>query len=304
MKKWRVILAASILALLLCVLGTGAWLYRSAHDAAEEIYQPLERETAPAFPQSTPQSQPLSVLILGIDERPQDSGRSDILMLLTFNPSRQSSLLLSIPRDTRVLLPGLGKEDKINHAYAFGGVDWAVESVERFLEIPVHYYVQVNMESFEKIVDLLGGVRVVVDRPFSYDDYTFEGEMRLDGEAALAYVRMRKEDPLGDLGRNQRQQQVLTSLLREGAKLTHWSKAPALLDLIRQYVKTNVGWEQMLQAQQYIGSLEQIHTLQLSGQGKIVDGIYYYLVDEEERKRISKLLRDHLELDRDIPDIL
>src|SRR5690606_15649276 len=103
---------------------------------------------------------PFSVLMLGVDERAGDKGRSDTMIVITVNSEKNSMEMLSIPRDTRLEIVGKGIDDKINHAYAFGGVEMAMNTVEKFLDIPIDYYIKVNMEGFKDIVDTVGGVSV------------------------------------------------------------------------------------------------------------------------------------------------
>ncbi|WP_322398685.1 LCP family glycopolymer transferase, partial [Clostridium perfringens] len=106
--------------------------------------------------------------------------------------------------------------DKINHAYAFGGVEMSGSSVENFLQYPIDYYIKVDMEGFSSIVDSLGGVTVNNNMGFAYAGYDFdEGKLNLNGDEALAFSRMRFEDPKGDLGRNTRQREVLKGILNK-----------------------------------------------------------------------------------------
>ncbi|RKJ22727.1 LytR family transcriptional regulator, partial [Butyricicoccus sp. 1XD8-22] len=98
--------------------------------------------------------------------RPGDRGRSDSIIVMTVNPKTESIDMLSIPRDTRVEIVGKGVDDKINHAYAFGGVEMSMNTVEKFLDIPIDYYIKLNMEGFKEIVDAVGGVDVNNDIDF------------------------------------------------------------------------------------------------------------------------------------------
>src|SRR5690606_27392907 len=131
-------------------------------------------------------------------------------IVLTVNPNKESIQMVSIPRDTRTEIIGKGFEDKINHAYAFGGMEMAIDTVENFLDIPIDYYVQVNMEGFKDLIDAVGGVTVENDLAFTQDGYHFpEGTITLYGDEALAFVRMRKNDPRGEFGRQLRQRQII-----------------------------------------------------------------------------------------------
>ncbi|MCS0543754.1 LCP family protein, partial [Aeromonas veronii] len=157
----------------------------------------------------------------GVDDTEGGLGRSDVLMLVTVNPKTKDISLISIPRDSRTYIPELGRKDKINHSFSNGGVTSTIETVTEMLDIPIDYYVQVNMESFKDIVDAVGGITVNNDLDFSYDGYTFnKGQLSLNGSEALAYSRMRKEDPRGDFGRQERQRQVIMGVIDKGASFS------------------------------------------------------------------------------------
>ena len=106
------------------------------------------------------EQQPFSVLLLGVDERDGDSGRSYSMIVLTVSPELETVKMLSIPRDTRTEIVGHNTVDKINHAYAFGGITMAMDTVENFLDIPIDHYIKINMESFGEIVDAVGEITV------------------------------------------------------------------------------------------------------------------------------------------------
>lgn len=164
------------------------------------------------------ENEPFSALILGVDERQGDQGRSDTMIVLTVNPELATTKMLSIPRDTYTELVGTNSKDKINHAYAYGGVKMAVSSVEELLDIPIDYVAKINMESFVEIVDIVGGIEVDNAFEFFYEDENFPvGQLELDGEKALKYVRMRYDDPEGDFGRQNRQKQVIQQVLKRVA---------------------------------------------------------------------------------------
>ena len=131
--------------------------------------------------------EPFSILMLGVDERDGDKGRSDTMIVLTVNPQKKSVKMLSIPRDTRTEIVGHGTQDKINHAFAFGGAKMSMDTVENFLDIPIDYYMKINMEGFKDIVDAVGGVTVQNDLDFSSDGVHFaKGSHTLNGKDALS----------------------------------------------------------------------------------------------------------------------
>ena len=207
---------------------------------------------------------------MGVDQRGADRGRSDSLILMTVNPTTQSVKMVSIPRDTRTQIVGKGTEDKINHAYAFGGVDMAVKTVENFLNIPVDYYIKVNMEGFKDIVDAVGGITVNNNLNFTYEGKNFsKGQLELNGTDALKYSRMRYEDPRGDFGRQERQRQIIQAVIEEGASVKSLTNYGHILGAISDNVKTNLTFDEMKDIQSnYKEARNNLEQLQVSGEEK------------------------------------
>ncbi|XID92826.1 LCP family protein [Paenibacillaceae bacterium WGS1546] len=233
--------------------------------------------------------EPFAILLLGVDERPGDRGRSDTMILLTVQPRSGKAVAVSIPRDTRTRMPNSGKYDKINHAYAFGGASLSVEAVEQLFGVPIAYYMKTNMEGLVNIVDTVGGVDVDNPKAFEYEGYSFPaGRQHLNGEEALAYSRMRKQDPQGDFGRTQRQRQILASSVDRLSSAGSIVKLPKLLSHLSAYVRTNLTSGNMADlVTRYRPAIADVEILGVQGSGKIIDGIYYYIVAPEERRRIQ-----------------
>ena len=172
------------------IIGGGIYaynIYSSVSKTLDEVHKPLKRDEGNKQEEKISNSEPVSILLLGADERGEDKGRSDSLMVITLNPKTNSMKTVSIPRDTYTEIVGKGKKDKINHAYAFGGIDMSVKTVENFLDIPVDHYIEVNMEGFKDVVDAVGGVEVNNDLAFSYEGSQFmKGDIHLNGTEALA----------------------------------------------------------------------------------------------------------------------
>ncbi|MBD2848569.1 LCP family protein [Paenibacillus sp. IB182496] len=278
-------------------LGTaGSGQSESAGRAAEPVSGPFAFASEARAQPSPEEGDPFTVLMMGVDERAHDRGRSDTMIVLGVNPARGSMLMFNIPRDTRTELVGRGTLDKINHAYAFGGVEMAVRTVERFVGERIDYYVKVNMEGFAELIDLLGGVRV--DNPFAFDFEGYHyaaGEIELTGEAALMYARMRWDDPRGDLGRNARQRELLQRLLQRLVSLETLGRTGELLDAAGDHVRTNLTFASMRGlALDYGARLRDVQTTELAGRGRTIDGIWYYEVTREERDRVRRLLADQL----------
>ncbi|MCP3763936.1 LCP family protein [Domibacillus sp. A3M-37] len=239
-----------------------------------------------------------TVLLLGVDEREGDVGRSDTMLFVSVNGEDNTAKMLSIPRDTRVEITGKGSEDKINHAYAFGGVEMAVETVENFLDMPVDYYVEMNMEGMKEIIDAVGGVEVQNDFAFSNEgDHFAQGRITLSGSEALNYVRMRMEDPNGDFGRQARQRQVMKGILDKGNDPAIILKFTDVMQAVGDNVQTNLSIRDMLDIQKnYASARDHIETVTIDGIGTRIGGIYYYVVDNKEVLRVSNEFKEHLNL--------
>lgn len=233
-----------------------------------------------------------------MDERDGDSGRSDSMIVLTVNPELETVKMVSIPRDTRVEIVGHGTVDKINHAYAFGGVTMSMDTVENFLDIPIDYYIEINMESFQDIVDAVGGITVENDLDFTYDNHHFPiGTITLSGEEALAYSRMRYEDPNGDFGRQARQRKVIEAVIKQGASLTTLTNYKDIFNTLGDNIQTNLTFNEMMTIQSnYRTAANNIEQISIEGSGTKIDGIYYYIVSDEEQENIQTQLKEQLGL--------
>lgn len=301
-KKKRKWVKITLITLLVLFLSFGIYsysIYKSFKTAVDTMHQPIERKQSDKRQEPVEvKKDPFTVLMLGVDERQGDKGRSDSMIVLAVNPQKQSVKMLSIPRDTRTEIVGKGKEDKINHAYAFGGVPMAMDTVENFLDIPIDYYIQINMEGFKDIVDAVGGVTVQNDLDFTVDQYHFaKGNINLNGDEALSYSRMRHEDPRGDFGRQERQRQIIQAVIKEGASLSTLTNFSDIFSALGKNVKTNLTFDQMAAIQKNDkmagNSIEQI---QIKETGTKINKIYYGIVAPEEKQRVQSELKSQLEL--------
>ncbi|GAK14606.1 LCP family protein [Geomicrobium sp. JCM 19039] len=295
---WIVSIALAIL-----LVAGGAlflYVYSSLSSTADDIYEPVERESQSLYrpePADVDERDPISFLLLGLDAEEETSGRTDTMIVATVNQTKGSIQMVSIPRDTRTEIIGRNVEDKINHAYAFGGAKMAMDTVENLLDIPIDYVVTINMDGFQEMVDAVGGVTVNNAFNFEYDGFEFiEGPVELDGEAALAYVRMRYEDPQGDHGRNIRQRQVIEGVLQEGARISSVTRMDQILSAVGTNVETNLTFQEMTDLFAYQSARHQIEQQTLTGTATYIDSIYYLLVSDEKIAEVSESLQEHLEL--------
>lgn len=300
-RKWPKYLLIGFLLLLLAG-GVYAYnVYSNFSTTLDTIHEPIDRKT-PSVKRTEivefDEQDPFSVLLLGVDEREDDRGRSDTMVVMTVNPATQSTKMVSIPRDTYTEIVGRGTMDKINHAYAFGGIEMSMDTTENLLDIPIDYVVQVNMEGFEDIVDAVDGV--TVNNSLAFDGFQ-EGEIDLNGEEALDFVRMRYEDPRGDFGRQDRQKQVIQGVMKKGASINSLWNYKDIFDALGQNVRTNMTFDEMVDVQRnYQDAVSNVDQMIVEdGYGETINGIWYYMMDDAELAEIQSTLKEHLELDEE-----
>lgn len=144
----------------------GSVFYFDIKSTANNTYKTVER--IPVL-KNHDSNEAFSVLLLGIDNgdlNRNDVGRTDTMIVATVNPKNSQIKLVSIPRDTYVEIVGRSKKDKINHAYAFGGASMSIATVEKLLDIPIDYYVEMNLKGLKELVDAVGGIEV--NNPFNF----------------------------------------------------------------------------------------------------------------------------------------
>ncbi|MGX9134520.1 LCP family glycopolymer transferase [Rummeliibacillus sp. JY-2-4R] len=242
---------------------------------------------------------PFSILLLGVDGREGEIGRSDTIIVLTVNPNTKSTKMLSIPRDTYTEIVGNNTFDKLNHAYVFGGIKMSMDSVEKLLNIPIDYVGEINMDGFSDMIDAVGGITVDSPRDFEQNGYQFhKGENRLDGKGALAYVRNRHDDPEGDFGRQKRQRQLISGIIQEAGTVDSLFNYKDIFNSLGKNVQTNLTFSEMMKLlQNYKDSISNIDQLRFEdGNGEIINGIWYYKMSDMELSEISGKLREQLEL--------
>ncbi|PEC56402.1 LytR family transcriptional regulator [Bacillus cereus] len=302
MRKKILVWSLSIIGILIIAGGVYAYtVYSNVSNALNTVHKPLDRDKSDKRDKEVniADNKPISILLMGVDQEDNGTGRSDSLMLFTLNPKTKSMKITSIPRDSYTEIVGKGKKDKINHAYAFGGIDMSVKTVENFLNVPVDHYIEVNMAGFRDIVDAVGGVDVNNDLEFTSRDQHFaKGNIHLNGETALKYTRMRYEDPRGDFGRQMRQRQVIQAVIKKGASVSSLANYGDVLKAIEKNVKTSLTQDQMFDIQKnYKDCMQNSEEIQIPGDGhKAADGIWYYYVPDAAKQDVTNKLRAHLEV--------
>lgn len=242
----------------------------------------------------------MTVLMMGVDEREKnDAPRTDSMILAHINNKENRIALLSIPRDTKVRIPGYGV-NKINVANVLGGPQLAKEIVSDITGVKVDYYVTTNFNGFQGIVDALDGVTVEVDKNMSHSErayggaYNFslqKGVQRLNGEQALGFVRYRN-DALGDITRTQRQLKLLTAIGEEAMQPSVVTKLPKLVPEIYKNVDTDMGLKQMLTVAKAAKNIENVQLVSQTLPGWFLDenGASYWYVEPSKAKEVANAL--------------
>jgi len=293
-KKWWILTPLIIVAVIILAVGGYVWsIVNNVEDTFNtKMHTPVESIDKEKVRQKTKDAERLNILLLGVDQRGNDSGRSDALMVLTLKPESDEMQIVSIPRDTRTTIIGRGTEDKINHAYAFGGADMSIQTVENFLDIELDYFVRINMEGLKELVDEIG--TITIDNEIEWNDGTYnftKGPIEMDGDKTLAYVRMRKQDSAGDFGRTERQRKVIQAMINEGASIANVTKIHEVIDIMGNNMSTSLDFDDtkaLLNG--YMDTRKNTTSYQVKGSGTTIGGIYYYIVPDEEVTKVRDMI--------------
>ena len=235
-----------------------------------------------------------TIMIMGVDQREGDIGRSDTLMVAAIDPAKKETALLSIPRDTRVAIPRNGY-DKINAAYAYGGEKLTQKTVEDLLGIRIDHYIIIDTRAFQKIVDAIGGIDIDVEKRMYYEDPWDDdggliidlrpGLQHMDGKTAVTYVRYRDED--GDIGRVKRQQKFMRACVDAVTTPAILPRLPGIISSVIDSVKTDLSVRQMLE---FVGTLKEsqakgLRTEMVPGRPLYIDEVSYWIPDMAQLRR-------------------
>ncbi len=311
----RIILTPTII--LAFVIGSAAGYYgyqvvQLLADVSEET--PEELQDTSESDESIRAMHPISILILGLDEE-DGARRSDSIMVATINPIEESTKLVSIPRDTLITLPNSERQEKFNALYAIYGISGVIDYVQDYLTIPISYYATLNFEGLVDLVDAVGGI--TIDSPLSFtvqdsEENTGaieieEGLQELNGEQALGYARMRKQDPRGDFGRQERQRQVIETMIEDLMSFGSITNLTPILNAVRPNLQTNMSGQQIMAvASSYRSAAETIESIEILGTDDYVyipeygQELYVYLPYEQNLLNLQEELRDHMNIDEPV----
>lgn len=236
-----------------------------------------------------------TVMIMGVDKRNDDVGRSDTLMVATLDPEKNQAALLSIPRDTRVKIKGYGY-DKINAAYAYGDRKLTQSTVESLIGAKIDHYIVIDVHGFTKIIDALGGVDIDVEKRMYYEDPWDDdgglyidlqpGMQHMDGKTAITYVRYRDEE--GDIGRIRRQQKFMKAVMDKLVSPAIIPRLPSMVSAMYDAVETDMSISELLS---FMGTLQEaknngLKSEMLPGKPVYIDDISYWIPNISKTRQI------------------
>ncbi|RAV19190.1 LCP family protein [Paenibacillus contaminans] len=263
---------------------------------SEEIVSPAEKDEK-AF----------NVLLLGVDTDSEEAARTDVIVLVHVMPTLKKLSAVSVPRDTRVNLKGIG-ETKINHAHALGhakggsqgGTDAAIQAVSDMLGVPIHYYAKMNFKGFTEFIDMIGGVDLYFEKDMHITgtDITMKaGEQHLNGSTALTLVRERYSLANGDFGRQAEQLRLMKAVLHELVQPERLVELPGLIGKVKKdVVDTNFSDADLISlAWLFKGvSFDDVNYMQIPGKSAMMEDplmrmqLWYWIPDKEQVKKIVK----------------
>lgn len=234
----------------------------------------------------------INILLLGTDSRRGELARTDVIIVARVNTKTNEVDLLSIPRDTRVKIKGAW--DKINAAYVYGGTDLIREVTEDLLGITLDHYAIVNFQAFVQIIDDLGGIEIDVEKNMYNSSEKInlkKGHQLLDGEKALQYVRWRG-DSEGDLGRNERQQKIIKTIIDELLALENMAKIPKIIGTVSSHMETDIDFVKMTKIATTFKSAKDhgFKNATIPGENKKIDGLWFYEPNQEELEKVVEEL--------------
>lgn len=244
-----------------------------------------------------------NILLLGVDSNGPDtlpfSGvRSDTMIVLSVNLHDKSVNAVSIPRDSKVYLADAHGVNKINAAYALGGIELTKKTIEETFGIKIHNYIIVNAEGVRKLIDVIGGVPIHIDQNMHYHDYTAKlhvdfnkGDYVLNGKQAEEYLRFRK-DMLGDIGRVHRQQKFIKALLEQLKTPEAVRRIPEALKIAGLYTRTDLNLYQMSQYASIAHEIDlnKVEFMMLPGAPNKKGIISYWILDPEKTQQVINRL--------------
>ncbi|GAK31773.1 transcriptional regulator [Weissella oryzae SG25] len=264
------------------------------------------------------------------------SGLTDSIMLVIVNPEKKATTIVSIPRDIMTSIPGFESSfpQKLNAAYAFketadsnaslgDGVGTTMKTIEKMFNVPINYYAMVNMSGLGQVVDQLDGIKVASPLTFTFsqdtaeqygnnlyhftkgsttfkyaeDGSNFSTYTSMNGTAALAFSRMRYEDPLGDYGRTLRQRLILQAIIDKAKSNPTKVLNAKFFNTAAKNIATDLTWNDLLTiGSSYLSASDKITSYTVQGESQMYNGVSYQRLTTNQRQAMTNTVRSALGL--------
>ncbi|HEP1800489.1 TPA: LCP family protein [Streptococcus suis] len=264
-------------------------------------------------------TEPLTILLMGVDMDQAtrggdwEGGRSDSMILVTVNPKTKETNMMSLTRDIMVEIAeangeSSGTVEKLNHSYSYGQAPMAIATIEKMMDITIDRYIEINMDGLVELVDAVGGIEVnntlgfpisISEHEPAYTSIVQPGKQLVNGEQALVYARMRYDDPEGDIGRQRRQREVITAIIKKLLQLDGLTQYKKILTAISNNMRTNIEISPATipSLLGYKDSVSKLNSYQLRGVDQMVDEIYYQLPTSEHLLEMQNILKKSIGLE-------
>ncbi|HFR3894665.1 TPA: LCP family protein [Streptococcus suis] len=263
--------------------------------------------------------EPLTILLMGVDMDQAtrggdwEGGRSDSMILVTVNPKTKETNMMSLTRDIMVEIAeangeSSGTVEKLNHSYSYGQAPMAIATIEKMMDITIDRYIEINMDGLVELVDAVGGIEVnntlgfpisISEHEPAYTSIVQPGKQLVNGDQALVYARMRYDDPEGDIGRQRRQREVITAIIKKLLQLDGFTQYKKILTAISNNMRTNIEISPATipNLLGYKDSVSKLNSYQLRGVDQMVDAIYYQLPTSEHLLEMQNILKKSIGLE-------
>ncbi|WP_105158176.1 LCP family protein [Streptococcus suis] len=264
-------------------------------------------------------TEPLTILLMGVDMDQAtrggdwEGGRSDSMILVTVNPQTKETNMMSLTRDIMVEIAeangeSSGTVEKLNHSYSYGQAPMAIATIEKMMDITIDRYIEINMDGLVELVDAVGGIEVnntlgfpisISEHEPAYTSIVQPGKQLVNGDQALVYARMRYDDPEGDIGRQRRQREVITAIIKKLLQLDGLTQYKKILTAISNNMRTNIEISPATipSLLGYKDSVSKLNSYQLRGVDQMVDEIYYQLPTSEHLLEMQNILKKSIGLE-------
>ncbi|MCY0529865.1 LCP family protein, partial [Klebsiella pneumoniae] len=294
----------------------GASLLNFSTDALSKTFKQLDGEEKITPIDAT---EPLTILLMGVDMDQAtrggdwEGGRSDSMILVTVNPKTKETNMMSLTRDIMVEIAeangeSSGTVEKLNHSYSYGQAPMAIATIEKMMDINIDRYIEINMDGLVELVDAVGGIEVnntlgfpisISEHEPAYTSIVQPGKQLVNGDQELVYARMRYDDPEGDIGRQRRQREVITAIIKKLLQLDGFTQYKKILTAISNNMRTNIEISPVTipNLLGYKDSVSKLNSYQLRGVDQMVDAIYYQLPTSTHLLEMQNVLKKSIGLE-------